>query len=161
MRIQVIERGNTESKKSAKGTTYSLFNLKYESDGKPRDRKIMSFDKDAYGILKNATPNEQYEIDLEKNGDFWDWKKVVKVDAANDASASGTGVGKPVAKGNWETSEERAKRQVYIARQNSVTNAVNFCGSDSTVDEVLSVAKQFVDFIFSGMESTDDEPNVD
>jgi hypothetical protein len=159
MQIKILEVGNVSTLQGKKGA-YSLFTLKYEADGKARDRKIMSFAKEVYGELLKSTPNEKYEIGLKQNGDFWDWVSITKLASSDGDSA----VGRPAAKsgGNWETSEERARRQVYIMRQNALTNAVAYCSDSATVGQVLKVAAQFAAWSADiEMDDDDDGPDVD
>lgn len=160
MRITILEVGSPESKVSAKGTAYSQLPVKYEADGKNQSRKFMSFDKAAYAVLSKAVAGESYEVDLKKNGEYWDWVKVTKVDgeAAQAAKPSGSSGSKG---GNWETPEERARRQVYIMRQNALTNAVAFCDNGATVNDVLRVAEQFAAWSANIDGDDDDEPSID
>lgn len=158
MRIKVLEVGSTETKKSAKGTAYSIFTLKYEADNKARERKLVSFKKEVYNVLHSATPGEQYEIELVKDGENWDWVKATRVaDSSGDAPKAAAGR----SGGNWETPEERAMRQLYIARQSSIAQAVAYCDSEATVEQVLEVAQKFVDFVFADSDLDEDEPSIE
>ena len=54
-------------------------------------------------------------------------------------------------KSTYETPEERAKRQVLIVRQSSLSSAIELLKTDKkspTVPEVLQVAKQFEAYVF-------------
>lgn len=55
-------------------------------------------------------------------------------------------------KSTYETPEERAKKQIYIVRQSSISNAVDLLSvgqkSPPDVKAVLEAAKQFEDYVF-------------
>ena len=156
MQIRIVNVGNTETKQGKKAA-YSVFELVFSVDGNERKRKIMSFDKDTYKVLKAAVPGEVYDVTVKQNGEYWDWVSVTKVSdgsAAPAAAASGTRAG-----GNWETADERAKKQVYIVRQSSIANAVAYHNSQEaqvTVQEVIATARQFEAYVFG----QDEEPFI-
>ena len=60
-----------------------------------------------------------------------------------------TGGGGKVIGSNYETAEERARRQVYIIRQSSLGTAVELLGSGASVADVINTAKQFEAYVFS------------
>lgn len=147
MQIAIVAKGNTESKRSANGKSYSLFELTYKSDGQTRTKKVMNFDRDIYPVLKEAKPGEVYEVDSVKDGEFWKWQKVTKVEgtsaAAPAASTSRTGT--------WETPEERAMKQIYIARSVALAQAVlvETKNESSTVEDILKTATEFEQWLLA------------
>ncbi len=143
-------------------------------DGKPDAKKIVSFDKDskaAYGVLTAAQPGDLFDVKSEKVGNYWKW---------TDATATGKNMGGSVGGGsatagknvgggrteaatgtanksfaaprsNYETPEERAKRQVYIVRQSSISSAVELLKDPKktpAADEVIAIAKEFEAYVF-------------
>jgi hypothetical protein len=104
--------------------------------------------------LQNLVAGDDFTLEMEKNAaGFWDPKTISK-GAAQGAQAP-VNVQKAAAtptKSTYETSEERAAKQVYIVRQSSIANAINFLnvsGSKKhTTEEALVIAKQFEDFVF-------------
>ena len=48
---------------------------------------------------------------------------------------------------NWETAEDRAKKQVYIIRQSSLTNAVNTLVGNVNPDDVKVTAQTYINFV--------------
>jgi hypothetical protein len=131
------------TKPTAKGSYTQL-------DGKTEGKKIMSFGAgaNAFKALKDAKLGQVFSIDAQKNETtgYWDWV------SASLGNSTSSGASTPVAspKSNYETSEERAKKQVYIIRQSSISSAVSLLKSDKkvpTVDEVLTVATAFTDFV--------------
>lgn len=121
MRIEIMTKG--EVVKEAK---YSYFELFYKKDGKAdKPKKIMSFN-DEFNILKDAEAGTEYDVDLTKDDNgYWQWKNVriagTAAPAGSGAATTGGSTGKA---GNWETSDERARRQILIVRQSCLAQAV-------------------------------------
>ena len=121
--------------------------VEYVRDGKPQKRTLVAVGdtKKVMSDLSNFKAGDQVEVKVEKDGDFWNWVGV-EVPAKVSPKTSFTG------RSTYETPEERARRQVYIVRQSSIANALEFLnakGNKSSVDEVIDVAKKFVSFVFS------------
>ena len=110
---------------------------------------------------------DTFKMEKEKQGDFWNVMSIVKTDGTEEVSvipqgrvavgASST-VSKPAGKvlgSTYETPEERAKKQVYIVRQSSISAAINMLSvnipskSVISTEEVLEVAKEFEKYVFS------------
>lgn len=136
MRIKIIEVGQVSKVK-----TYFELELKYESDGKVQTKKIFSFNGDSYKTLKDAAAGQVYDIKLakDKNG-YWQWESVTLTTATE---ASGTGP----ARSNFETPDERARRQVLIVRQSCLQRAVEYCRVEPTIEDVLKIAEEFEDWV--------------
>ena len=129
--------------------------------GQTSSKKLMSFSNPVvYKTLVDAKKGEVYTIEMQKNDKgFWDW---VAASIANSVNAGS--VGSPEAttkasgstsftspKSTYETPEERAKKQVYIVRQSSISAAIDTLKTDKkspSVSEVLDVAKQYESFVF-------------
>lgn len=134
---------------------FPKMDINYVRDGKNNNRTLAGVGKtkDVITVLSKATMGDSFEILLEKSADdkFWNWvdaKKVVPTAAAETVAAVKTSY---QTKSTYETPEERAKKQVYIIRQSSLANAIEFLnaqGKKFTVDEVLERAQEFVDFVF-------------
>lgn len=159
MQIKIVSVGSPEMKQGPKAK-YSVFELEYAADGQLRKRKIMSFAKEVYGVLKASQPGEFYDVEVKKNGEYWDWVSAVKA-SGTDSGASG-GAATPAAGGGggWsrETSEERAQRQVMIVRQSSLGHAVNALGTGKTIEEYINTAKDFEAYVLDfSIEPTDTE----
>ena len=112
--------------------------------------------------LGNLAPNETFTMVKEKDGEFW---KVMSITAGapqqEDVTSSSTPAkgATPAApyKSTYETPEERAKKQVYIVRQSSISAAINFVDTKKvSVADVLSVAKQFEDYVFGATTADED-----
>jgi hypothetical protein len=149
MQISVIAVSLAEARKSAKGTSYSMRELTYKVDGQTKTKKLMSFDKPVYDIFKEAQQGEVYEVEQVKDGDFWMWTKVTKLDGTTAApKASGGNSSTPARTGTWETPEERAVKQVYIARSVALGQAVAL-RPKATDEEVLTLANKFEQWLLA------------
>lgn len=132
---------------------YNQLNVGYLdiNSGQEHTYKLMSFvNKDAYTLLKSAKADDEFNVTCNKNDKgYWTWEDVsvlgsqVKTVKANTTPRS-----------TYETPEERAKKQLYIVRQSSITNAVAMlqaAGDKKTPinpDTVIHVAKQFEAYVF-------------
>lgn len=133
--------------------------------GQTSSKKLMSFSNPVvYKTLVDAKKGEVYTIEMQKNDKgFWDWTAASTATGINTASggspeattkASGSsGFASP--KSTYETPEERAKKQVYIVRQSSISAAIDTLKTDKknpSKEEVVSVAKFYEAFVF-GLET--------
>ena len=164
MQISIINVAN-QTVPTSKGS-YQALEVTYKevAGGKVASRKIMSFvndSKPAFEALSSASNGEVFTISMVKQPgkdgkDYWVWTNATKgATAATNVQGNTQSTGGTVAKGNWETSEERAKRQVYIIRQSSISSAISAltCGNKGGIkpDEVLQLAKRFEDYVFEGL----------
>lgn len=125
--------------------------------GKEHTYKLMSFvNKDAYLLLKSAKIGDTFFVVTNKNDKgYWQWDQVSREAVQPKANVS--------PRSTYETPEERAQKQIYIVRQSSLTNAIALLGSKAKVDHVISVARQFEQYVFGldERESFDDLPTID
>jgi len=135
---------------------WGKLDIEYTRDGgKSGKRTLVAIggSKDVMNLFReDDAVGADYEIELEtveKNGEtYYNWVGAKKV-------AGGVGEEKKsyTAKSTYETPEERAKKNVYISRQNALTNAVSFVTAKdgkATVGTVIEVAKQFAQFNLLG-----------
>ncbi len=136
---------------------YAKMDVFYIREGKAANRKLVSIGKtkDVMQELTNFKAGDIVDVDLEKVADpkdatksFYNWvgiKLGEKQEAATVAKAA------YVAKSTYETPEERARKQVYIVRQSSLANAIEFLGPRSskvTKEDVFALAEEFSGFVF-------------
>jgi hypothetical protein len=90
---------------------------------------------------------------------FWDW---IAASIANSVNAGSAGSPEPTTKASgstsftspkstYETPEERAKKQVYIVRQSSISAAIDTLKTDKknpTKEEVVATAQFYESFVF-------------
>lgn len=109
--------------------------------------------------LSNLAPGESFIMVKEKEGEYWNVKSIVtgvaELQKTTGEVSKGTGVsskGFSSPKSTYETPEERAKKQVYIVRQSSLSAAINLLaangGKKNSVEEVIQTAKQFESYVF-------------
>jgi hypothetical protein len=152
---------------------YKVALVAYRDQGKAKDKKVMSFGAQegafkALQKLEGKAKGINLTVTMEKNKDgYWDWIQLAEGGGGADTSSASGGNAVP-AKGNWETPEERATKQVYIVKQSSLSNAIavlNQIKKSYEVAEVITLAKEFESFVFGSNEKpsfvdelTDDIP---
>lgn len=165
MQISIVGVSAPEQRVSEKGTKYSMLSLAYKADGKLQEKKLMSFNKDAYNVLKNASPGEVYEVNSEKKGQYWEWLGAQKVDGTSvsttpTAPKAAGGGAQPARTGTWETPEERAIKQVYIARSVALAQAL-IKNPKGDMKTVLADAKAFEGWLLRDLDDLAVAPNTD
>lgn len=108
--------------------------------------------------LSNLAPGEQFTMVKEKEGEYWNVKSIIAGavigEPLSPPKSTGASASKTFAspKSTYETPEERAKKQVYIVRQSSLSAAINLLaangGKKNSVEEVIQTAKQFESYVF-------------
>jgi hypothetical protein len=128
--------------------------------------KVNSFSK----LFKKATELQigmNFTGTKEKDGDYWNWVSFVPCDqsvATVSAPAQTKGASAVAVKSTYETSEERAKKQVYIVRQTAINYAIALLSvgakAPPTTEAIFAVATQFADWVFAEKPlSFDDMPD--
>lgn len=141
-----------DQEKAPKG--YVVTSVSYKTpDGKVKGMKVYPFGEQAEvaKAFADAKPGDVYDVQLQKNAkDYWEFKPSPTKTGATEKVAT------PAAKsGNWETTEERAQRQLMIVRQSSISNAIAYMEAMKakfSLGELKAVAKDFEDFVY-GRES--------
>lgn len=149
-----------EVKNENKGK-YDLLTVDYKDlrQDKNSTKKVVSFtNKDVYNTLKAAQSGEEFTVTAVKGEQYWEWQNVSpRGQAPAESTGGNVAASKPAAttpKSTYETPEERAKRQVLIVRQSSLTNAIAMlaaAGDKKTTinpDAVIHVAKHFEAYVF-------------
>ena len=134
---------------------YQMANVSYKTeDGKVEGKKIASFTfKEVFKALSQSQTGDIFDVESQKNDKgYWDWT-FVKAAGKNTAPTS-SGYSPTVRKGgDWETAEERAKKQVYIVRQSSIAAAIrlgelNGTTGPVTEEDIIASAKLFEEYVF-------------
>lgn len=143
---------------------YKKAEVTYTWQGNNRKQTVMSFSNpDVFKTLESLKFPASVDVELTKvaGSDGKEYTNWAKVSLASAASAPAAAESKTVTKftSNYETPEERAKRQLMIVRQSSISNAIEYFkgvadGDDipPTVDKVLELAQTFVDFVYGNGE---------
>lgn len=148
-----IQEVNTNYVKKGNGG-YNVAEVTYTSNGKNSNKKIFSFANPAvFDAVKSAVSGASYEVEVKKNGEYWDW---VAVKPAGDTLAreplKAAPTGGKVVGSTYETADERKVKQLYIIKQSSISNAIELLSvgqkTPPAVADVLSTAQQFVDFVY-------------
>jgi hypothetical protein len=149
------------------GGTYDAWELVYKN----LNNEVKSLAKPVQGLrfnvpLKNALaelkPGDEFTVVQEKNANgYLDPKSVVKgikevqddveqpmrADAKQPEARGGKVTGS-----NYETPEERAKKQVVIVRQGVLNAAIAFAkDKDVTSDGILDFAKEFEKYVYKDL----------
>ena len=154
MFIEVVEV--TEENKGR----YSQLTVAYRKDGKLEEKKLMSFGGSApsFNVLRSAVKGDQFNITNQKNEKgFWEWTEASRGTAPASPAAKPAGAS-PAPRNTYETPEERARRQVLIVRQSSLSSAVAFFNNkkSATPDEVVDLARHFENYVFGVGDVTSD-----
>ena len=162
MQIQILSTSVT-SKLNKSNKTYQELEVAFKNlsfNGKVEAKKLFDFgaQADSFKALATAKGADVYEVDVVKNtAGYNDWVKVTKGSVQNASAPASTtsttsGASTAPAKGGWETPEERAKKQIYIVRQSSISAAVNALSvgvkSPPKSDEVIAYARDLEAFVF-------------
>lgn len=121
--------------------------------------------------LASLNAGDNFVATLEKKGDFWNWLSIVKdAGGGQTTSAPEKRAFTPAASSgsNYPTTEERAKTQVYIVRQSSITAALKLFeingNKKATTLDVITQAQQFENWVMGNSvqgEVSPDEDNFD
>ena len=163
MKIKIVAV-EQQTAKSKAGKDYNLVEVTYKNisfDGKVESKKHNQYgDKSVFEALKSASAGDEFTILRQKDDNgYWQWVGISKgFDSAPVSNSVGSAAPKPSAapqtaapKSNFETPEERAKRQVYIVRQSSIGHAIELLKTDNKtpdVQDVLATAKIFEQYVF-------------
>ena len=131
--------------------------VNFTRDGKDESRKIMSWAVPK--TYEKLVAFKEFPFDAnvimvknDKTG-YWDW-----IDIEVKPKGDNIGATKPAGKvigSNYETPEERARKQVYIVRQSSISSAIEMAkarepkGITKTVEEILADASTFEEFVMN------------
>ena len=155
MQINIVNVQETQKTNKA-GKPYQELEVIYKDDtGKANTKKLMSFNyPDTYKVLSKGKSGDTLNIVTEKVGEYWQWTAIGQTVVPSTTQSSGgvptTGTYQKTSS-SYETPEERAKKQVYIIRQSSLSSAISALavGSKSphSSEEIISLAKEFEAFV--------------
>lgn len=164
MLIQILNVTKTSAMSKA-NKPYEVLDIAFKNltfQGKVEGKKLMPFgaNANAFNTLKNATGGN-YEITVVKNdAGYNDWTNAVPADSSAPAptnevyqpKAAVSNQAAPARVNTFETPEERAKKQVYIVRQSSISASVAALSVGSKnppkANDVIDYAKQLEAFVF-------------
>jgi hypothetical protein len=162
-----IQEINTETVTKGKNR-WEKAAVNYLYQGQARTQTLMSFSNpDVFKTVKALKVGDEIEIETTKDANGYNqWSRVVLAADEAPASAKTAPAGK-VLGSNYETPVERKMRQLYIIRQSSIANAIEYLSkSPGWVDikwssaDVLHVAQEFVDFVYGQEDMAPPNPNL-
>lgn len=160
IQIVAVEVGSAKSKA---GKDYEFVEVTYKNKSfqdKVEAKKHNQYgDKNVFNTLKSANSGDVFTIERKKDdAGYWQWIGITSGTASGSSSSVGASssapsksTSNPAPKSTYETPEERAKKQVYIIRQSSISSAIELLKTDKKVPDVtdiLHVAKVFEDYVF-------------
>lgn len=180
MNITLLNVNHT-TKTAKNGKPYQVAEVAYKNNtygGAIEGFKVTSYMK-AYADVAAAAIGDTLEVAVEKKNGFNEWLSATKsipgmpvqqpTSVGGMPKAPGAAVAKPpvgAAFGrDFETREERAKKQVYIVRQSAISSAIAALsvGGKSALkaEDVLVYAKKLESFVFENGTGFDDVPTLD
>lgn len=162
MNIEIIDvTPTTKPTKSGKGT-YTELTVTFKDDaGQIKGKKLFDFaNKEVFERMATSKKGDSFAVTQEKNdAGFWNWVGVARQDSVAAKTPAPAGKAQEW-KPTYETPEERAKKQVYIVRQSSITAAISYLAASGDIsngiDNLLTVAKRFEEHVFG----TSPEPDT-
>ncbi len=146
------------------GKMYQIAELAYKNNsfgGKVEGKKVTEYSK-AWKAVAESNVGDTFDVTTEKNGQYVEWVQLSRAGAATpmpkepkEGQLAQTDGFK--AKSSFETAEERAKKQVYIIRQSSLSSAIATLSVGAKavkVDDVLSLAKQYETYVIEGLNNS-------
>ncbi len=154
MKISVL----TVEKNTPPGKKYVVAEVRYKNltFGKVESKKIFSFgaQEQAFKALGDAKAGDVFEVEVKKNDQGYnDWVKVVQAPPGGGEQTSVANAPAPRTNNSWESAEERAKKQVLIVKQSSLSSAIAALsvGAKTTPppELIIKTAQAFTDWVTS------------
>lgn len=165
MNVNIVSVDVEVKKPGARG--WSLANIKYTLNGETKWQNVASFKAPAVFKDVQNLIGETVEVTVGKNEKGYDeWTAVKPTGAAgatnssSPAQTTGNTTATRVTGSNFETPVERAKRQVLIVRQSSITAALTVLKNDENLnlEKVFETAQEIVDWVFDEEPVSEDVP---
>jgi len=154
MKVQILSVSVT-TKTAKSGKPYQTAEVAYKNldQGKVESKNITQY-SDVFKKVVDAQTGSVYDVATAKDDSgYWQWTSFVLGTPGEAPTGATTSKATPAPKSTYETPEERAKKQVYIIKQSSLSSAIALLSvgakTPPTVEQVKLVAQQFVDFVFS------------
>ena len=155
MKIKILDVAIEHVKNGKK--QYSKAQVAYSHEGQARTQNIISFANPSIFAKVQEKVGQEVEVTITKNAAGYN-----ELASLDDVSASVSAPqAAPAAAGtvrttgsNYETPDERARRQVYIVKQSSISSAIDLHKLDKdrtdapSPEEILATAQVFVDYVF-------------
>lgn len=127
--------------------------------GEQKEKKVMSFSNPAvFAAVSKATQGQVFDV-VSGEAPYFNWASATLMGAgeAPKAATAAPGGGKATVS-TYETADERKIKQLYIVKQSSIANALEYLKSTQPtgeygVNDVINVAQEFVDFVYGTNET--------
>jgi hypothetical protein len=146
--IKVISVSKPEFKSKGKAKWQEI-TVQFDSDKGQQTRKVLSFNKEVYEQAVNMKPGSYYDVEIQKEGDFWNWVRVEEAKAPEGAAPQAA------RSGSTQTSDRvpDRERQEMIVRQSCIGYALQYVAFHprlQTTSGILNVASEFETFVHTG-----------
>jgi hypothetical protein len=122
----------------------------YQDDrGTTKTKNVMSFSNPAvYDAVQKLNQGDRIEVAYVEGDNYYNWASIKPVSGqvTGEAAVEQLKSQSTPVKSNWESAEERAKKQVYIIKQSCLAQAVAH-SPKASIDDVLKTAQIFVDWV--------------
>lgn len=172
--IEVLSVSEPSFVKTARGGYNTIeVAFKNQKSGKVEGKKLVDFNNQTvFAAVKELKTGQVVKVVSEKgeNDKFWNWTSIGG--SGSDSESTDEGAGKSTAQSddaaqradagrnrsgtgrvtgsNYETPEERARRQVYIVRQSSLTAASGILGAGAELEAVIEMAEKIEKWALRG-----------
>ena len=149
--IEVVDATvQTVPKKNGKGT-YDKCTVTYKTqEGKVDSKDVFDWVvPEVFKTCSEMKKGDTFSIDREKDANgYWVWKEVHRQDMP--VTIKKEDFFKTPTKPTYETPEERARRQVLIVKQSSLTAAINsiqYVSNEPEIEDIIELAKRYADWV--------------
>jgi len=150
-----VLKSDITTAKNRNGKPYNVCEFAYKDDtGKVKSMRIFGFGNSeaAYKVATAAVPGDVVDAVFQQNDKgYWEFASLTATDKKEDVTAVAA-TPATSGKSNWETSDERAARQLMIVRQSNLKTAVAMfeCNkAKATPEDVIKVALMFEEFVMA------------
>lgn len=170
----IMHVGSPTEETARGGRTYMTLDVVFKDDqGQVRTKALRSFANP--GLFKEVQKFKEGDtFYVETNKDekgYWQWSKIssepMQDNSPAPAAAGGGGGGASKAQysRDFETAQERGRKQVIIVRQSSISNAIDYCKAqyDTTgegeldTSTVLEIAEKFEGWVMRDWKVNSDD----
>jgi hypothetical protein len=134
-----------------------MFELSYSDQGKTKNKKFFSFNREVYPVLSNAQPGQFYDVELEKKGEYWEWISIKTAGApASEAPSPGTATSAASQARPAEQSSYQSNKDTSIARAVALKAAVDFLATVAPakagkgVEDLLKLSNDLEGYLLNG-----------
>lgn len=137
------------------GKSYKVAEIAYKNlgSGKLEEGKVNSYSK-CFKEASNLESGQSFSVEKEKNdAGFWNWISIKPLTEQSTTKPTVPTNPTSLVKSTYETPEERAKKQIYIIRQSSISNAIHMLSIGATqalpTEGVLNLAQVLSNWVLN------------